>query len=258
MLEVAYEAFENGGLTIDSVRGTQTGCYVGSFGHDWREMQFQDVDDLARYSLTGSSNELISNRISWFYDLLGPSMTVETACSSSLVALHLACQSLQVQESEMAIVGGTSLLLNPDMFVALSNQNFISADGLSKSFDAKADGYGRGEGFAAVVLKRAEDAIQAGDPVRAIIRATAVNQDGKTAGLNLPSAQAQARLIRSTYCAAGLDFSDTTYVEAHVSRTQDVTHSLLQAILTPAGHGYARWRSDRAFGNCTNIGHGTR
>ena len=217
MLEVAYEAFQNAGLTLETIAGSDTSCYVGNFTADYREMTFRDIDTATRYSLSGTGTEIISNRISWFYDLRGPSFTLGTACSSSLVALHQGCQSISTGESSAALVGGCNLLLNPDMFRVLSNQQFLADDGCCKSFDAKGNGYGRGEGFAAVILKRVGDAIRDGDPIRAVIRSTGVNQDGKTKGMTVPSADAQAGLIRSVYKKAGLDFSDTNYFEAHVS-----------------------------------------
>ena len=217
MLEIAYEAFENAGLSLEAVAGSDTSCYVGNFTADYREMTFRDMDAGTRYSLSGTGIELISNRISWFYDLRGPSFTLGTACSSSLVALHQGCQSIHTRESSIALVGGCNLLLNPDMFQALSNQQFLADDGCSKSFDVKGNGYGRGEGFAIVLLKRVSDAIRDGDTIRAVIRGTGVNQDGKTKGMTVPSADAQAGLIRSVYKKAGLDFSDTNYFEAHVS-----------------------------------------
>ncbi|MCJ1354257.1 MAG: hypothetical protein MMC33_004244 [Icmadophila ericetorum] len=220
MLEIAYEAFENAGLSVEKVAGTDTSCYIGNFTTDYREMLLRDPDFAPLYSLSGSGQELISNRISWFYDLRGPSFTLGTACSSSLVALHQACQSIRTGESGMSIVGGSNLLLNPDMFMMLSNMNFLAQDGTCKSFDAKGDGYGRGEGFAAVVLKNLDDAIRDGDPIRAVIRGTGVNQDGKTKGITVPSATAQANLIRSTYLHAGLDLGNTHYVEAHGTGTK--------------------------------------
>jgi zearalenone synthase (highly reducing iterative type I polyketide synthase) len=137
-------------------------------------------------------------------------------CSSSLLALHLACQSLRTGESDIAIVGGSSLLINPEMFMFLSNQGFLSPDGKCKSFDESANGYGRGEGFGCIILKRTNDAVLAGDPIRAIIRGTASNQDGRTKGLTMPNAEAQMTLIEEVYRQAGLDFGTTAYVEAHV------------------------------------------
>ena len=218
-MEVAYEAMENAGLPIHKVAGTRTGVFVGQFTDDYREMLFRDPESAPMYTGSGSGNASTSNRISWFFDLKGPSLTLNTACSSSLVALHLACQSLRTGESDIAIVGGVSLLLNPDMFMYLSNQQFLARDGKCKSFDESADGYGRGEGFAAVILKRVDDAIAYGDPIRAVIRGTGTNQDGHTKGFTLPSADAQAELIHDTYRWAGLDFKDTHYIEAHVSHS---------------------------------------
>lgn len=216
MLEVAYEAFENAGLPLEAIAGTNTACHVGNFATDYREMIFRDPESAPLHSVSGTGSELISNRLSWFFDLRGPSFTLNTACSSSLVALHQGCQSLRTGESNMALVGGSNLLLNPDMFLALSNQQFLAKDGLSKAFDAKGDGYGRGEGFAAIILKRIDDAIRDKDPIRAIIRSTGVNQDGKTKAIMVPNAEAQEELIRSTYRSAGIDFKHTHYFEAHV------------------------------------------
>ncbi|KAI9728591.1 MAG: Type I Iterative PKS [Cirrosporium novae-zelandiae] len=220
MLEVAYEAFENAGVPIEAVAGSQTGCFVGNFTTDYREMLFKDPEAAPLYTVTGTGSSLVSNRVSWFYDLKGPSFTVNTACSSSLVALHSACQSLQSGESSMAIVGGSNLILSPEMFMFFTNQNFLSKDGLCKSFDASGNGYSRGDGVAAIILKPVDDAIRDGDPIRAIIRGTGVNQNGKNKGITLPSAQAQADLIRSTYQSAGLDFKDTNFVEAHGTGTK--------------------------------------
>jgi zearalenone synthase (highly reducing iterative type I polyketide synthase) len=150
-------------------------------------------------------------------------------------------------ESDIAIVGGTNLLLNPEMFMFLSNQDFLSPDGKSKAFDESANGYGRGEGFGCVVLKRVDDALQAVDPIRAVIRGTGSNHDGHTKGLTLPSADAQAALINEVYRNAGLDFKDTGYVEAHASYTCPNHHTILtflrelvrkQAILQKCKH----WR----------------
>ena len=220
MLEIAYEAFENAGLPLEAIAGSDTSCHVGNFTADYREMTFRDMDTATRYSLSGTGTEMIANRISWFYDLRGPSFTLGTACSSSLVALHQACQSIHTGESSVALAGGCNLLLNSDMFQALSNQQFLADDGCCKSFDSKGNGYGRGEGFAIVVLKRVSDAVRDGDRIRAVIRGTGVNQDGKTKGMTVPSADAQAGLIRSVYKKAGLDYSDTNYFEAHVNHNR--------------------------------------
>jgi zearalenone synthase (highly reducing iterative type I polyketide synthase) len=216
MIEVVYEALEKAGLPLDKIAGTQTGVFMGHFTNDYKEMIYRDPDNAPSYTATGASKTSLANRISWLFDLKGPSFTLDTACSSSLVALHLACQSLRTGESSIAIVGGSSLLLSPEMFMYLSNQQFLSPDGKCKSFDESANGYGRGEGFGCIVLKRVDDAIMVGDPIRAVIRGTGSNQDGHTKGFTLPSADAQAALIEETYKLAGIDYKDTNYVEAHV------------------------------------------
>ncbi|KAL5087928.1 hypothetical protein Trisim1_007334 [Trichoderma cf. simile WF8] len=227
-LEVVYEALESAGYSVKDLAGTRTGVFMGHFTSDYKELVISDTDGIPPYATTGLNKTSLANRISWTFDLHGPSFALDTACSSSLVAFHLACQSLRTGESDIAIVGGTNVLLNPDMFVAFSGQGFLSPDGKCKSFDASGDGYGRGEGVAAIVLKRVDDAIVALDPLRAIIRATGSNQDGHTKSLTLPSADAQEALIRDVYRLANLDFDQTGYVEAHGTGTQagDTTETL--------------------------------
>lgn len=136
MLEITYEAFENAGLPLEAISGSDTSCYVGDFTADYREMTFRDMDTATRYSLSGTGTEIISNRISWFYDLRGSCFTSGTACSSSLVALDQGSQSTHTRESSVALVGGCNLLLNSDMFQALSNQQFLADDGYYKSLDS--------------------------------------------------------------------------------------------------------------------------
>lgn len=220
MLEVAYEAFENSGILLSAVAGTNTSCYVGQFVSDYREMVFRDPDSAPTYTVTGTGTSLISNRISWFFDLRGPSFTLNTACSSSMVALHEACESLRKGESEMSVVGGSNLILSPEMFTYLRHQGFLAPDGKCKTFDISANGYGRGEGVAALILQPIEAAVRNGNPIRAVIRGTGVNQNGRTKGITLPSAEAQKALIMKTYRSAGLSLSETAYVEAHGTGTK--------------------------------------
>lgn len=146
-------------------------------------------------------------------------MSVDTGCSTTLTALHQGCQSLRTGESDMSIVGGANIMFNPDMFLAMSSMTLISKDGRSYAFDSRANGYGRGEGSATIILKRLDDALRDGDPIRAIIRETGVNQDGKTETITTPSGEAQEALIRACYKKAGLDPSQTTYFEAHGTGT---------------------------------------
>lgn len=220
IMEVTHETMENAGLPAHRLAGSKTGVFMASFTSDYREMLYRDPETVPLYTATGTSNTSTSNRVSWFFDFRGPSFTVNTACSSSLVACHLACQSLLTGESETAVVGGTSLLLNPDMFLYLSNQQFLAPDGKCKSFDESGDGYGRGDGIGVIILKRVKDAIRDGDPIRAVIRGSGSNQDGHTQGFTLPSVEAQAQLILDTYHNAGLSLANTRYVEAHGTGTQ--------------------------------------
>ncbi len=216
LLEVSYEAFENAGLPLEDIAGSKTGCFVGCFTKDYSDMIARDSESSPQYAATGTSASMLSNRLSWFYNLKGPSITLDTACSSSLVAVHLACQSLQLGETDTAIVGGSNLIINPDLSMWLSNLHMLAPDGLSKAFDSRANGYGRVEGIAMIVRKPLSTAIRDGNLIRAIIRGSGVNQDGRTPGITLPNSHAQEELIRTTYAQAGLDMTQTKYVEAHV------------------------------------------
>ncbi|KAK8091418.1 polyketide synthase [Apiospora hydei] len=182
VLEGTYRALENAGIPISAAKGTQTGVYVGCFSHDYQGMLQRDIDSRPKYSGLGTSASILSNRVSWFYDLRGPSVTIDTACSSSLVAAHQACLDLQVKETSMAIAAGCNLILSPDSTLELDALGVLSPDGTSYSFDSRANGYGRGEGFGTIVLKRVSDAIRDGNAIRAVIRGSAVNQDGRSPG----------------------------------------------------------------------------
>ncbi|KAK1993635.1 KR domain-containing protein [Colletotrichum falcatum] len=219
-MEVAYEALENAGLSLQRVAGTQTACYMGTSMSDYRDSIVRDFGNYPKYHLLGTSDEMISNRISHFLDIHGPSATIETACSSSHVAAHLACQSLQSGESEMAIAGGVGMTLVPESTMQLNNLGFLSPLGQSRAFDSKAGGYARGEGCGVIVMKRLDKAIADGDTVRAIIRGSGVNQDGWTQGVTMPSGEAQAALIKYVYESNKLDYGGTQYVEAHGPGTQ--------------------------------------
>lgn len=174
---------------------------------------------MPKYTGTGGAPSMLSNRLSWFFDLRGPSLTLDTACSSSMVALDLACQALQSGQSDMGLVGGCNLIYSVEMTMALSKLGFLSRNSRCYSFDHRANGYARGEGFGVLILKRVEDAIRDGDTIRAVIRSTGSNQDGHTPGITMPSKEAQASLIRKTYQKAGLDMQMTGYFEAHGTGT---------------------------------------
>ncbi|KAM7215806.1 polyketide synthase [Rhypophila decipiens] len=218
-LECTYEALENAGVRMEDVQGSNTSCYVGCFTRDYSDMLACDREDLPLYHGTGTGSAIMSNRISWFFNMKGPSISLDTACSSSMAALHLGCQSLRTGESTMTVVGGTNLMLLPDIMGAMTRLHFLSPDGKCQSFDHKGNGYSRGEGAGFCVLKPLHLALKDGDVIRGVIRNTAVNQDGNTPGITLPSAEAQEALIRRVYADAGLDLADTAYVEAHGTGT---------------------------------------
>ncbi|SPO04420.1 related to lovastatin nonaketide synthase [Cephalotrichum gorgonifer] len=219
LLETSYEALESAGVPAESVRGSKTSVYVATFSQDWETMLLKDTNDLIKYHVLGTHKAIVANRVSYFFDLKGPSVTVDTACSGGLVALHLACQSLKTGESNMAMVSGTNLILSPELMFGMTFLNMLNDDGKSYSFDERGAGYGRGEGVATLLLKRLDEAIADGDPIRAVIRNTGVNQDGKTNGISYPSQESQQELAESVYAEAGLDPRDTGYVEAHGTGT---------------------------------------
>lgn len=221
LLEIAYEALENAGLPLGKLVGSETACFIGGFTRDYEDMTRSELARTLLYTATGQGLTMMSNRLSWFYDLRGPSVSLDTACSSSLAALHLACQAITTSTADcrQAIVGGVNLMLIPDQMSTMTPLHFLSPDSQCYSFDDRANGYARGEGIGIVVLKHIDDAIRDGDCIRAVIRGTGVNSDGKTPGITLPSSIAQASLIRSTYAMAGLDPADTGYFEAHGTGT---------------------------------------
>ena len=192
---------------------------MGTFNSDYAHMMGRDPEQGAIYRATGAGTAILANRLSWFFNLKGPSVSVDTGCSASLIALHLACQSILSGESDMGLVGGCNLILDPDTVMIMSDNGFLSPDGRSFSFDARANGYGRGEGSGVVVIKRLSDAIHDGDTIRAVIRATGSNHDGFTPGIAQPDFASQKDLIQETYRKAGLRMSETRYFEAHGTGT---------------------------------------
>ncbi|KAK1986914.1 beta-ketoacyl synthase, partial [Colletotrichum cereale] len=219
ILETAYEALESAGYPLSAVSGSRTGVYVGCMSSDYCDMQMADIETMPKYTGIGTSRSMLSNRVSYFFNLRGPSMTIDTACSSSLVGVDSAVRSLRDGTSEMAIVAGANLILTPHFFVEGGMLGFLSPTSRCRMWDAAADGYVRGEGVAAVVLKPLSRALADGDHVESIITATGTNSDGRTNNITMPSATAQAELIRSTYRSAGLDpesaLDQPEYYEAH-------------------------------------------
>ncbi|KAF2194360.1 putative polyketide synthase [Zopfia rhizophila CBS 207.26] len=246
-LESVYEALENAGLPMSHVAGSSTSVYASLWKNDYRDGIIRDEQNLPRSLETGTGGAFAAGRISHFFDLRGASMTVDTACSTGAVALHQAVQSLRSGEASMSIVGGSNLTLSPD--------TFLSPDGKSYAFDSRANGFGRGEGVATLVVKRLKDALAAGDPVRAVIRETLLNQDGKKDSITSPSQAAQAALMRDCYCRAGLDPLETQYFEAHGTGTKVGDPIEAGAIATVFQPGRPADQPLRIGSIKTNIGH---
>ncbi|KAH7109104.1 fatty acid synthase S-acetyltransferase [Dendryphion nanum] len=219
LLEVARECFEDAGES--DCRGKAIGCYMGSLGEDWGEICNREIQPWGQYRIASYADFAISNRVSYEFDLKGPSMTIRTACSSSLICLHEACNGILHGDCMSAIVGGVNLILTPGETATMVEQGLLSPDGSCKTFSADANGYARGEAITAIYVKRLSDALRDGNPVRAIIRATAANHDGKTSGLTMPSSDAQESLIRRAYARAGIEnLDETAYFECHGTGTQ--------------------------------------
>lgn len=219
LLEVVWETLENGGVPPDTLAGSNTGVFVGISGIDYF-MHMQACNyEIDPYVGTGSALSVASGRISYLFGLQGPSLSVDTACSSSLVAVHLACQNLRNRECNLALAGGTHRILLPWGSIGLSQARLLAPDGRCKTFDARADGYVRGEGCGLVLLKRFSDAIADGDSILALIRGSAVNQDGKTSGLTVPNGPAQQAVIRKALRNAVVEVNQVGYLEAHGTGT---------------------------------------
>jgi acyl transferase domain-containing protein len=220
VLEVAWEALENAGITASAIRGTQTSVFVGLTAYDyglaWGKLPLEDIDPHVPF---GNAANFAAGRLSYFLGAHGPAVVIDTACSSSLVTIHLACQSLRRQESDQALAAGVSLMLSPENSVATSRWGMLAPDGRCKTFDSSANGYVRSEGCGVVVLKRLSDALRDGDSVLAVVRGSAVNQDGPSSGQTVPSGPAQQAVVRAALAAARLQPSEIDYIEAHGTGT---------------------------------------
>jgi acyl transferase domain-containing protein len=222
LLEVVYEAFESAGVTMSEIAGTKTACFVGSFTADFQQMAFKEPWFRHSYAATGVDPGLISNRISHVFNLNGPSIVVNTACSSSVYAVHNACNALRNHECSGAVVGGTNLVLTVDQHMNTAKLGVLSPTSTCHTFDASADGYGRADAVGAVYLKRLSDAVRDGDPIRGVIRSSAVNSNGKVpaVGITHPNLEGQAAVIRHAYVRGGnLDPRLTGYFECHGTGT---------------------------------------
>ncbi|KAI9036136.1 type I polyketide synthase [Aspergillus affinis] len=227
LLENVYHALENAGIPLQKAVSSLASVFVGCSNNDHLALSNADLLMSLKGKGTGTSPSILANRISWFYDFRGTSQTIDTACSSSLVAFHQACMD--------SIVSGVNLIEHPAATLYLSNLGVLSPDGRSWSFDARANGYGRGEGLGTVIIKPLRSALRDGNRVRAVIRASGSNQDGRTPGITVPSVAAQEQLIRSVYESAGLNLSQTGYVEAHGTGTQVGDPLEVQAIVSALG-----------------------
>jgi acyl transferase domain-containing protein len=221
LLEVVWEALEDAGIDPDKLKDSATSVYTGICNSDYATQMLlaKGLEHNTMYGATGTAASGNAGRISYQFGLQGPSLVLDTACSSSLVATHLAYQSLMCHESHLSIVSGINLILSPSASIAFCDGKMLSPDGLCKTFDESADGYGRGEGCGVVILKRLSDALKDGDQIYAVIKTTAVNQDGASSGLTVPNGVAQEKLLRQGLTQANLSGKDIDYVEAHGTGT---------------------------------------
>lgn len=257
LLEVAYQAVEDAGLPMAALAGKRAGVYIGisTWDYSFLQIKSEERDSVDAYTNIGTALCIAANRISYFFDLIGASLAVDTACSSSLVAAHLGCRSIWNGESELAFVGGVNVLVQPEVTIGFSKASMLSPDGRCKSFDARANGYVRGEGAGIIILKPLARALADGDQVHAVIRATAVNQDGRTDGISVPNQASQEANIVDALRLADIPPASVQYVEAHGTGTP--VGDPIEAAALGAAYGKARANGDRCvIGSIkSNLGH---
>ena len=219
LLELVWHATEDAGIPASRLAGSATGVYIGGSSTDYRDLRLGDPASSNSYSMTGGTLSILANRISYVFDLRGPSLTIDTACSSSLVALHHACEAIRDGRIETAIVGGINLLLSPYPFLGFCRASMLSRRGRCFAFDERADGYVRAEGGGVVILKKLARALADGDRVRAVVLGTGINSDGRTIGLSMPSEAAQGALISTVCERAGITPDDLAFFEMHGTGT---------------------------------------
>src|SRR3981081_914888 len=221
LLETAWEAIEDAGLVLDLERGSDLGVFVGISHNDYQAIQGTpwEHSGIGPHSPTGCAHSIAANRISYCFNLRGPSVAMDTACSSALTAVHAACEHIRAGRGDVALAGGVTVMITPGGFIGFSRASMLSPEGRCKAFDASANGFVRGEGAGMLLLKRLSKAITDGDPIHGVIIGTALNQDGHTNGISLPSAEAQARLVRDACVDAGVAPSEIGFVEAHGTGT---------------------------------------
>ena len=256
LLETSWEALENAGVVPGTLAGSDTAVYIGAFALDYKLLQYNTSERelIGTHTTAGAAATMLSNRISHWFDFRGASMTLDTACSSSMVALDLACSDLWSGKSKLALAGGVNLMFYPEWTLGSDKGGYLSPDGRCKTFDVSADGYGRGEGVGILVLKPLPLAIRDNDRIYALIRGTAVNQDGHTKGITVPRAEAQIAVMKEACRRGGIEPEDIHYVEAHgtgtpvgdpvearaiasvYSTTHAVTPCLIGSVKTNIGH----------------------
>jgi acyl transferase domain-containing protein len=256
-LEVAWEALENAGLSADDMRASRTGVFLGLTSAEYLQLhhKLRGDEELDAYLAPGNVLNVAAGRIAYFLGLRGPSVAVDTACSSSLTAVHLACQSLRRKECDTVLAGGVNTLVIPDTFICFSKWGMMAADGRCKTFDAAADGFVRGEGAGIIVLRRLSDARAAGDPILAVIRGTAANQDGASSGLSVPNGLAQQAVIREALADAKVDPQQVSYVESHGTGTSLGDPIEVEALAAVYGESRAKDRPLAIGSAKTNLGH---
>ncbi|QXJ21818.1 type I polyketide synthase [Actinomadura graeca] len=255
LMEGAWDALQDAGQVRSDLTGSDTGVFVGISTNDYAMLQSSRLSGIGVYSGTGTALSIAANRLSYLFDLRGPSLAVDTACSSSLVAVLLACRSLWDGESRLALAGGVNVILSPMAGINFSKAGVMAADGRCKTFDARADGYVRGEGAGVVVLKPLARALADGDPVRAVIRGGAVMQDGRTNGLMAPNRLSQEALLRAAYRHSGVAPADVDFVEAHGTGTVLGDLMEAQALGSVLGAGRPPGRPCAVGSVKSNIGH---
>lgn len=257
LLEMTWEAFENGDIDITKYNGTNTGVYLGMSTTEYSlaNLYSGDLNNIDAYSLTGTCMSTACGRIAYTFGFQGPCIAVDTACSSALTALHLACTAINAGQMSVGVVGGISLMLSPSPNIGFSKLHATSPDGHSKSFDASANGYGRGEGCGVLIIKKLSDAIRDKDNILGVIRGSGINQDGKSNGLTAPNGAAQAKLIEDTLKGANLKPLDIDYIEMHGTGTKLGDPIEVEAIVNTYGQGRSMDDPLKIGSVKSNIGH---
>ena len=256
ILEVSWEALERAGYAPDRLAGTSTGVFVGACNGDYGHMLMNtELETVDMYMATGGAHSVISGRIAYVLGLQGPAISVDTACSSSLVAIHYAIKSLRTKECRMALAGGVNAIITPDVSITLSKAKMMATEGRCKAFAADADGFVRSEGCGVIVLKRLADAEADGDPIIAVIRGTAINQDGRSNGLTAPNGPSQVSVIRAALADAGMSPADVDYIETHGTGTTLGDPIEAQALGVVFSQGHTKDNPLMIGSAKTNLGH---